>query len=167
MSGLGVLIEREAGVIYPTFTGWLRRNFDCGYSLRISSPIQLHPALRSSVSSLPVLWPLRPIPAMPDGSRLPGGFFPVVVSAPMLQRLNCSRSQHPARALGDSGGRVLPIAPRILLGSTCDKQPFSVNQCSLASIEEQPAFKPFSRSARHWLLALMQFSNRVCARAES
>jgi hypothetical protein len=60
---------------------------------------------------------------MPDGQQRPDGSygsFPVAVPAPMLQRLACSWSQTLARALGDNGGRVLPIVLRILLGSRSD-----------------------------------------------
>jgi len=89
-------------------------------SLHISNPIQLHPALRNSVLTLPVLEPWRPIPVVPDGQQPPDDFFPGVVFAPMLQRLACSCSQNPGRALGGSGGRVLPIVLRVLLGSTSD-----------------------------------------------
>ena len=86
----------------------------------VSNPIQLHPALRNSALSLPALWPLRPIPVRPDEQQLPGGFSPVVVRAPTPQRLAGSRSQNLARSPGDNGVRVLPIVPRILLGSTSD-----------------------------------------------
>src|SRR6202142_3759190 len=86
----------------------------------ISSPIRPDRALRNSALSLPVRSPLKPIPVVPDGQQPPDVFFPVVKPAPMPQCSTCPRSQHPARAPGDNGGRALPIAPRILLGSTLD-----------------------------------------------
>src|SRR5260370_28678350 len=89
-------------------------------SLHISNRIQLHPALRNSVLTLPVLRPLRPIPVVPDGPQPPDDFFPGVVFAPMLQCLACSCSQNPARAPRGSGGRALPTVLRVLLGSTSD-----------------------------------------------
>ena len=89
-------------------------------SLHISSPIPLHQALQNSALGLPVLWLLRPIPARSGGQRLSDDPFPVAILAPILPKLACTRSQDPTRMLGDSGGRVLPIVPRILLGSTSD-----------------------------------------------
>src|SRR5258707_12279288 len=95
------------------------RSSVCAY-FHVSNPIQLHPASRNSALSLPALWPLRPIPVRPDEPLLPGGFSPVVVPAPTTQRLAGLHSQNSARSPADNGVRVLPIVPRILLGSTSE-----------------------------------------------
>ena len=107
----------------------------------ISSPIRLHPALRNSALSLPVLAPLRPIPVMPDGQQPLDDFFPGVVFAPMLRRLACSRNQNPARAPGGSGGRVLPI---VLRGTSWIDigHPLSMNQCCITLLRLESSLQP-------------------------
>jgi hypothetical protein len=85
-----------------------------------AAPFCFTRALRNSVLGLPALWLLRPIPVKSDGQRLSGNPFPAAILVPILQQLACACSQRPPRTLGDSGGRVLPIVLRILLGSTSD-----------------------------------------------
>jgi hypothetical protein len=77
-------------------------------------------------------------------------------------------SQNLARSPGDNGVRVLPIVPRILLGSTSETTLSRLINLwtELAPIGEQPAFNPFSRSASYWFFPLLKLSNRVFARAE-
>jgi hypothetical protein len=67
--------------------------------------------------------------------------------------------------LGDSGGRVLPIVLRILLGSTSDIN-LSLLINLFASIGKQRTLRPLLCRSRHLLLALLQLGHCVCARAE-
>src|ERR1700733_12073425 len=84
----------------------------------LSSPIQLHPASQNSAWRFLALPPARSNLAMSNGRQLPDDFFPGAEFLPMLQCRAHSHGRDLPEGHGHSGGSVLLIVLRILLGST-------------------------------------------------
>ena len=85
-----------------------------------SSPTRPPPALQNSASGLLVRLLLKPLPIARGVQLPPCDFFRAVIPAPMTRVSSWSYSQNPAQVRGDSDGRVSPIVPLILLGSTSE-----------------------------------------------
>ena len=85
-----------------------------------SSPTRPPPALQNSASGLLVRLLLKPLPILRGVQLPPCDFFRAVIPVPMTRVSSWSYSQNPAQARGDSDGRVSPIVPLILLGSTSE-----------------------------------------------
>jgi len=89
-----------------------------------SSPTRPPPALQNSASGLLVRLLLKPLPISRGVQLPPCDFFRAVIPAPMTRVSSWSYRQNPAQvrgdSSGDSNGRVSPIVPLILLGSTSE-----------------------------------------------
>ena len=85
-----------------------------------SSPTRPPPALQNSASGLLVRLLSKPLPISRGVQLPPCDFFRAVIPAPMTRVSSWSYSQNPAQVRGDSDGRVSPIVPLILLGSTSE-----------------------------------------------
>jgi hypothetical protein len=120
-----------------------------------SSPTRPPPALQNSASGLLVRWLWKPLPISRGAQRPPCDFFRAVIPAPMTRVSSWSYSQNPAQARGDSDGRVSPIVPLILLGSTSEI-PFlrSVSVAEHArGVREGSASNPFPGCSINWMIA--------------
>jgi len=120
-----------------------------------SSPTRPPPALQNSASGLLVRLLLKPLPISRGVQLPPCDFFRAVIPAPMTRVSSWSYSQNPAQVRGDSDGRVSPIVPLILLGSTSEI-PFlrSVRVAErVRGVREGSASNPFPARSINWILA--------------
>ena len=132
-----------------------------------SSPTLPPPALQNSASGLLVrLW-LKPLPISRGVQLPPCDFFPAVTPAPMTRVSSWSYSQNPAPVRGDSDGRVSPIVPLILLGSTSEI-PF-LRSVSVAEgpsgVREGSASNPFRGRSINWMIAFPRLRDCLLVRA--
>jgi hypothetical protein len=120
-----------------------------------SSPTRPPPALQNSASGLLVRLLLKPLPISRGVQLPPCDFFRAVIPAPMTRVSSWSYSQNPAQVRGDSDGRVSPIVPPILLGSTSEI-PF-LRSVSVAErvrgVREGSASNPFPGRSINWIIA--------------
>ena len=123
-----------------------------------SSPTRPPPALQNSASGLLVRLLLKPLPISRGVQRPPCDFFRAVIPAPMTRVSSWSYSQNPAQARGDSDGRVSPIVPLILLGSTSEI-PF-LRSVSVAEHARgvRSASNPFPGCSINWMIAFPRFA---------
>ena len=128
-----------------------------------SCPTRPPPALRNSASRLLVRLLLKPLP-ISRGVQLPlCDSFRAVILAPMTRVSSCSCSQNPAQVHGDSDGRVSPIVPLILLGSTSEI-PFlrSVSVAERArGVRERASSNPFPCRSINWFIVFPQLGDYV------
>ena len=119
-----------------------------------SSPTRPPPALQNSASGLLVRLLLKPLPISRGVQLPPCDFFRAVIPAPMTRVSSWSYSQNPAQVRGDSDGRVSPIVPLILLGSTSEI-PFlrSVSVAERARGVRGSASNPFPGRSINWMIA--------------
>ena len=85
-----------------------------------SSPTPPPPALQNNSSDLLVRLLSKLLPISPGVQLPPCDSFRAVIPAPMTRVSSWSCNRNPAQARGDSDGRVSPIVPLILLGSTSE-----------------------------------------------
>ena len=124
-----------------------------------SSPTRPPPALQNSVSDLLVRLLSKPLPISRGVQLPPCDFFRAVIPAPMTRVSGWSCSQNPAQVRGDSDGRVSPIVPLILLGSTSEI-PFlrSVRVAERArGVGERSSCNPSPGRSINWIIAFPQF----------
>jgi hypothetical protein len=124
-----------------------------------SSPTRPPPALQNSAPGLLVRLLLKPLPISRGVQLPPCDFFRAVIPAPMTRVSSWSYRQNPAQvrgdSSGDSNGRVSPIVPLILLGSTSEI-PF-LRSVSVAErvrgVREGYASNPFPGRSINWMIA--------------
>ena len=85
-----------------------------------SSPTRPPPALQNSAGGLLARLLSRPLPISRGVQLPPCDSFRAVISAPMTRMSSWSCSQNLAQVRGYNDGRVSPIVPLILLGSTSE-----------------------------------------------
>ena len=132
-----------------------------------SSPTRPPPALQNSASGLLVRLLLKPLPISRDVQLPPCDFFRAVIPAPRTRASSWWYSQNPAQVRGDSDGRVSPIVPLILLGSTSEI-PFlrSVSVVERArGVREGSASNPFPGRSINWMIAFPRLRDTLLVRA--
>ena len=117
-----------------------------------SSPTRPPPALQNSASGLLVRLLSKLLPISPGVQLPPCDSFRAVIPAPMTRVSSWSYRQNRAQVRGDSDGRVSPIVPLILLGSTSEI-PFLRSVSVAERARERSTSNPFPGRSSNWIIA--------------